>query len=150
MMNPSQESDSKEKDQPKRQKVKRPQIKTCYTAEEVKRLSDTELQICFRAIYCINALHCSHCKRSTSIDTNWLYAIRKKGEKYGLSSDVPIPKTCDKQLKKNEEVNPINNLAYNTMRSMTVSDTVKYDLLVWRKIEIEKMGIKTKPRVYKV
>jgi len=132
--------------------IKRPQvqIKSCYSAEEISLLSDARLLKCFIAIKGVTELYCSHCRRYTPIETQRMYSIRKRSTKHGLYPDTAIPKTCDVQLKRNEICNPINNIAYNTVRRANVSDEIKRGLFHWRMAHMEEIGIQTRPRIYHV
>jgi DNA-binding cell septation regulator SpoVG len=52
-----------------------------------------------------------------SIETHWMYALRKRAMKKGLYADMPMPRTYDEQVLVNEISNPINNPAYSKLRS---------------------------------
>jgi hypothetical protein len=133
-------------------RIKRPQpeVKSCYSAEEISLLSDARLLKCFTTIKGVEELYCSHCRRSTPVATNWMYSIRKRSTKHGLSPDTAVPKTCDVQIQRNDKCNPINNIAYNTVRRTNVSDEVKHSLFQMRLVKMEEMGIQTRPRIYQV
>lgn len=147
-----QKEPSKQEKQEKLRRIKRPEmeVKSCYSGEEISLLSDARLLKCFTAIKGVEELYCSHCRRCTPVATNWMYSIRKRSMKHGLSTDTAVPKTCDIQIKRNEKCNPINNITYNTMRRTNVSDEVKHDLLKMRLVKMEEIGIQTRPRIYQV
>ena len=73
-----------------------------FKAEQIMAMDDDQMLYHFQRITGMSCLSCSHCHSCLVPLAKFVYAIRKRCEKKGLSATMAIPKTCDKQLKKNE------------------------------------------------
>lgn len=118
-----------------------------YSPSEIKEMDNYELCSEFIRITGCYELSCNHCKKPTSLD-NWINSIRKRCEKKGLSKDIKVPKTCDKQQAVNSICNPINNKVYPVLRSNKTSETKKQKYLEAKQICFAKIGKDTQPHKY--
>jgi hypothetical protein len=90
--------------------------KDSYTQEEVAKMCDSQLLAEFTKITGNHTLACKHCGHGTYPLERFIKSIRircTKKSQSGLSKDMKIPKTCDEQMKKNEERNKKENVIYN-------------------------------------
>ena len=90
--------------------------KDSYTQEEVAKMCDSQLLHEFTKITGHHTLACKHCGHGTYPLERFLQSIRNrctKASQKGLSKDMKLPKTCDEQMKKNEENNKKENSIYN-------------------------------------
>jgi len=127
------------------------ELRTVYSPEEVKLMNDLELEEKFVKLTGIRELQCSECSPSSkSISTSWMYSIRKRCLKVGLHKDIKIPKTCDRQSKRNDERNYITN-KYNGQLKKYYKNRDKFtieDIKKWeeeRVSELKKIGVKSRP-----
>jgi hypothetical protein len=120
--------------------------KMCYTSEEIKNMDDYEIIEAFSRVTGQLKLYCGHCKRDTSLN-NWLHSIRKRCEKNGLSPELSLPKTCDRQQSVNSICNPINNKVYSVLRS-SAPKRVKQIYMDAKEQCFDKIGITVNPHKY--
>lgn len=120
--------------------------KMYYTSGEIKNMDDYEITEAFSRVTGQQKLYCSHCKRDTSLN-NWLHSIRKRCEKNGLSPELSLPKTCDRQQSVNSICNPINNKVYCVLRS-SATKRVKQLYMDAKEQCFDKIGITVSPYKY--
>jgi hypothetical protein len=134
-------------------KVKRPLKKpdveenplpTSYHPHEIETLTDEQLLSEFKRITGYSHLYCSHCRKSTYIEERWSYSIRKRCTKHGLSIDMWIPSSCDRQLKQNEKSNKANNTAYSLLKKHSFPPEVVERIKLARRQALHEVGIITK------
>jgi|LauGreDrversion4_2_1035121.scaffolds.fasta_scaffold02916_15 hypothetical protein len=134
-------------------KVKRPLKKpdveeslapTCYYPHEIETLTDEQLLSEFKRITGYSHLYCSHCHKTTYIEERWLYSIRKRCTKHGLSIDMWIPSSCDRQIKQNEKSNKANNVAYSLLKKHSFPPEIVERIQLARRQALHELGITTK------
>lgn len=119
-----------------------------FTPDEVKRMRDDEIIAHFIRITGKEELSCSCCKKSKKIVPNWVNTIRRRCSKEGISTNIKLPKTCDKTLARNDACNPINNPAYSKLRSTKSTIDQKICALRERQEKIREIGLESCPRKY--
>ena len=137
--------------EPEKELEKEPELLKMYSPSEVASMNDLELEEKFIKLTGIYELPCSECSKSSkSISTSWMYSIRKRCLKEGLHKDIKIPKTCDRQSKRNDERNDINNKYHGQMKKyrknparFTIEDIKKWE--EERVSELKKIGVKSRP-----
>jgi hypothetical protein len=118
-----------------------------FTAAEVADLTDVALLSAFVRITGHKHLYCAHCRKDTLVEDNWSEVIRKRCEKKGLHSDLPLPKTCDVMSARNDMCNPVNNRYYPKLRTSVKRKDVTV-LSAMRASEIEELGLDSRPYKY--
>jgi len=125
-----------------------PALPLSYTAEEVKEMSDIETLCHFKRITGKESLYCSHCRKETTLEEKWMYSIRKRCAKHGISVNMKPPKTCSIQLQKNEYVNDANNEAYRTLKRPDVTEEQRSAILARREEKMAELGVVCRPYRY--
>lgn len=125
-----------------------PALPLSYTAEEVKEMSDIETLYHFKRITGKESLYCSHCRKETTLEEKWMYSIRKRCAKHGISANMKPPKTCSIQLQKNEYVNDANNEAYRTLKRPDVTEEQRSAILARREEKMAELGVVCRPYRY--
>jgi hypothetical protein len=117
--------------------------KDSYTQEEVAKMCDSQLLAEFTKLTGNHTLACKHCGHCTYPLERFIQSIRircTKKSQSGLCKDMKIPKTCDEQMKKNEERNKKENVIYNKYTRLlknVMSPEEKAELLEQRAKELE-------------
>ena len=122
-----------------------PPLPLSYTAEEVKEMSDIETLCHFKRITGKERLHCSHCRRETILEERWMYSIRKRCSKHGITASMSPPKTCSIQLRNNEYVNDANNEAYRALKRPNVTDEQRSAIVARRETKMAELGVVCRP-----
>ena len=146
-----------EEPEPEEPEVEEPEeLRTIYSPSEVALMNDREFEEKFIKVTGIHELPCSECSPiSKSISTSWMYSIRKRCLKVGLHKDIKMPKTCDRQSKRNDERNDINNKYHRQMKKYHKNPT-KFaieDIKKWdeeRVSELKKIGVDARRSKYAV
>ena len=84
-----------------------------------------------------------------SIETHWMYALRKRAMKRGLYADMPMPRTYDEQVLVNEISNPVNNPAYAKLRSGSLTAEEEKEVIQGRAEQINAQSRCARPYKYK-
>jgi cobalamin biosynthesis protein CobT len=120
----------------------------CYSGEEIKKMNDYDLVSNFVRIKCVTHLSCSHCKKPKPIVGTWVFAIRNRCEKKGLSVNTPLPKTCDHMLLVDRVRNSVNNKIYPILRNSHVSVEEKQRAIEWKNKKFAEIGNKIRASKY--
>jgi hypothetical protein len=120
----------------------------CYSGEEIKKMNDFELVSNFVRIKGVTHLSCSHCKKPKPIVGTWVFAIRNRCERKGLSVNTPLPKTCDHMLLVDRVRNSVNNKIYPILRNSDVSAEDKQRAIDWKSKKFAEIGNKIRPSKY--
>jgi len=119
-----------------------------YRPEEINNMDNTTLAQEFIRLTGHKTLYCKHCKGEKPIEVFWINSIRKRCMKKGLSKDMELPKTCDKQQAKNTKCNVINNPIYQKLRNQTITKKEQDSLIQQRIKKMRKIGIEPNPHKY--
>ena len=125
-----------------------PLYQSSYTKEDVESMDDDTIITCFQLVVLHGAsmLYCTHCKKHTEIDPNWLESIPIYCKKRGIC-EGSFPKTCDERQRYNRLTNPISNAHYPKLR--TAETTEEYgELVTSRAIAIAQLGFVPSPTKY--
>ena len=120
----------------------------CYSGEQIKKMNDYDLVSNFVRIKCVTHLSCSHCKKPKPIVGTWVFAIRNRCEKKGLSVNTPLPKTCDHMLLVDRVRNSVNNKIYPILRNSHVSVEEKQRAIEWKNKKFAEIGNKIRASKY--
>ena len=120
----------------------------CYSGEQIKKMNDYDLVSNFVRIKCVTHLSCSHCKKPKPIVGTWVFAIRNRCEKKGLSVNTPLPKTCDHMLLVDRVRNSVNNKIYPILRNSDVSAEDKQRAIEWKNKKFAEIGNKIRASKY--
>ena len=120
----------------------------CYSGEEIKKMNDYDLVSNFVRIKGVTHLSCSHCKKPKPIVGTWVFAIRNRCERKGLSVNTPLPKTCDHMLLVDRVRNSVNNKIYPILRNSDVSAEDKQRAIEWKNKKFAEIGNKIRASKY--
>jgi hypothetical protein len=124
-------------------------LPTRFTAVEVAEMNDFEIVAHFKRITKCDTLTCTHCKGHRPLVPFWINSIRGRCLKTGISVDMKLPKTCDAQQARNHACNPVNNPAYQSLRSENTSESEKQAAIETRLDQIKQIGLVPHPNKYK-
>jgi hypothetical protein len=128
--------------------------KTSYSSQEVAEMDPLDVLEKFILMTGVTSLGCKHCgstyRKETPVWDNWINSIYTRALKYGLSADMKLPQSCDKQLASNTKSNGVNNTAYRIIRSSKYDNDTKKKAIELRQELLQEMGVSTRPRYYKV
>ena len=128
--------------------------KAFYSSQEVAELDPITVLELFIHLTGLTSLGCKHCgssiRKETYVWDNWTNSIYTRALKYGLSADMKLPKSCDKQLEYNNRTNKVNNATYRVLKSDKYDEETKKEMLKLREELLHEMGMKTCPRVYRL
>ena len=120
----------------------------CYSGEQIKKMNDYDLVSNFVRIKCVTHLSCSRCKKPKPIVGTWVFAIRNRCERKGLSVNTPLPKTCDHMLLVDRVRNSVNNKIYPILRNSHVSVEEKQRAIEWKNKKFAEIGNKIRASKY--
>jgi len=99
-------------------------FKESYTVEEVAAMDIAEILAEWIRITGHKTLGCKHCGKTKEgapkahpVADRWMTTIHQHCSRYGLSTDMHLPATCDKQREANRIKNKVDNPYYNRLNS---------------------------------